>query len=145
MHNNFDELVNSNLNCSLDSKVASENGKRFEIQSNENFIKIRIDGCLINSQQIEKCDYGFIRNSCSDFYFVELKGSNIEKAFNQIVYTINYFNLNLVQIPKNNRLGFIVSSKVPSGGTDVNKLKQAFAKNYGRVLEVKNKVLIYKP
>lgn len=144
MHNNFEELVSAYPNCCTVSKVASENGKRFEIIKNENFTKIRVDACLITSQEIEKCDFGFIRLSNSDFYFVELKGSNIEKALSQIISTIDYFN-NLINIPKNKRLGFIVSSKVPSAGTDINKLKQIFAKNYGRVLEVKNKDLKYVP
>ena len=95
--------------------------------------------------EIEKCDFGFIRYSNNDFYFVELKGSDIGKALNQIVSSINFLNNNLIVIPKNKRLGFIVSSKVPSAGTDVKKLKQIFAKNYGRVLEVKNKDLKYIP
>ena len=145
MHNNFDELISANLNCCTVSRAASENGKRFEIQSNEIFTRLKIDAFLINSQEIEKCDFGFVRHSNNDFYFVELKGSNIEKALNQIVSTINYFEENLIQIPKSKSFGFIVSSKVPSAGTDVNKLKQIFAKNYGKVLEIKNKVLIYRP
>lgn len=145
MHNNFDELINAYHNCCTVSKVASENGKRFEIIKNENFTRIRIDACLITSQEIEKCDFGFVRHSNEEFYFVELKGSDIEKALRQIVSTINYFNNNFVNIPQHKRLGFIVSSKVPSAGTDINKLKQIFAKNYGRVLEVKNKDLKYVP
>jgi hypothetical protein len=145
MHNSFDELISSNQNCCSSSKIALENGKRFEIQAEESFTKINIDACLINSQIIEKCDFGFIKHSNNDFYFVELKGSKIDKALSQILATINYFEQNIIHIPKDKRFGFIVSSKVPSGGTDVNKLKQIFAKNHGKVLEIKNKYLIYKP
>ena len=145
MHINIDDLINSNSSCCLERKVASENGKRFEINSSDDFTRLRIDNCLISSNDVEKCDFGFVRHFNEDFYFVELKGSNIEKAFKQIVSTIDYLNTNLILIPKNKRLGFIVSSKVPSGGTDINKLKQNFAKNYGKVLEIKNKCLIYRP
>lgn len=145
MYNNFDELISANLNCCTVSRVASENGKRFEIQSDEDFKRIKIDDCLISLNEIEKCDFGFVRISNDDFYFVELKGSNIDKALNQIISTIDYFEKNLIRIPKDKRLGFIVSSKVPSAGTDVNRLKQIFAKNYGKNLEIKNRVLIYRP
>jgi hypothetical protein len=145
MHNNFNDFIEANPVCTTTSKIASENGKRFEIESNENFTRIKIDDCLINSQVVGKCDFGFVRHSNNDFYFVELKGSDIEKALNQIISTINYFNNNFIIIPKNQRLGFIVSSKVPSGGTDIKKLKQVFAKHHGKILEVKNRVLIYRP
>lgn len=145
MHTNTNDLIAAYPVCCSKSKVATENGKRFEIQTNEDFTKLRIDNCIITSKTIEKCDFGFIRHSNNDFYFVELKGSDIEKALDQIVKTISFFNTNLILTPKNSRLGFIVSSKVPSAGTDVKKLKQVFAKHYGKVLEVKNRVLIYNP
>lgn len=145
MHNNINVFIVANPVCTSNSKTATENGKRFEIESNERFTRIKIDSCLINSQVVEKCDFGFIRNSNDDFYFVELKGSDIEKALRQIISTINHFNNNFIIIPQNKRLGFIVSSKVPSAGTDVKKLKQIFAKHHGKILEVKNRVLIYRP
>ena len=145
MHANYNDLIAAYPNCCIKSRIASENGKRLEIDSIEDFTRLKIDDCVITSTAIEKCDFGFVRHANDDFYFVELKGSDIEKAFSQIVSTINFFNANLVIIPKNKRLGFIVSSKVPSAGIDVKNLKQAFAKYHGKVLEVKNKVLIYNP
>lgn len=140
MHSNVEGLIAAFPACCSSSKVAAENGKRFEIVSNEEFTKIRIDGCLINDPNAEKCDYGMFRHLNSDFYFIELKGKAIQKAFDQIVTTIDYFNKNLVLIPKEKRIGIIISSKVP-GGTDVNNLKQQFAKKYGKVLEIKSKEL----
>jgi len=79
MLTNFEELITEFSSCSLNSKVAIENGKRFEIESNDVYSKLRIDGCLITSTEIEKCDFGFLRHSNGDFYFVELKGKDIEK------------------------------------------------------------------
>ncbi|RZJ52236.1 MAG: hypothetical protein EOO44_12475, partial [Flavobacterium sp.] len=87
MHSNFDELIEAHQNCCTKSKVASENGKRFEIVSNEDFTKIRIDNCLISSQQVQKCDFGFVRHSKDDFYFVELKGKDVKIALSQIINT----------------------------------------------------------
>ena len=145
MHSNIQELVDANPNCCDNNKIAVENHMRFEIKSQENFIRLKIDSCLITSTQVEKCDFGFSRTVNSDFYFVELKGSEIEKAYNQIVSTVQYFDRNLLRIPKHHRFGFIVSSKVPKAGININNLKQDFAKKYGKVLEVKNKVLLHTP
>jgi len=138
MHNSFDNLIEANQDYCVKSKVASENGKRFEIVSNEDFTRIRIDNGLISSQQVEKCDYGFIRHSNEEFYFVELKGKEIKKALSQIVRTIDLFQNHFIQIPKDKRYGFIVSSKNPLTGQATNILKLEFAKKYGRVLEIKN-------
>lgn len=145
MHTDFDELIEAHQNCCIKSKVASENGKRFEIVKNEDFTRIRIDNCLITSQQVQKCDFGFVRHSNNDFYFVELKGKDVNTAFDQIVSTINIFETTIVKIPKEKRFGFIVSSKNPLSGQQTNNLKQAFAKKYGKILEIKNIHCKYSP
>lgn len=145
MHIDLDDLISANAGCCSKSKVASENGKRFEINSNEDFTRIRIDDCLIASQHVEKCDYGFVRHSNQQFYFVELKGKEIQKAYNQIINAIDYFNTNFIVIPKSMRFGFIISSSVPKAGVSANNLKQDFAKKFGRKLEIKCKELKYVP
>ncbi|MEL1243076.1 hypothetical protein AAEO56_02285 [Flavobacterium sp. DGU11] len=140
MHSSIEEFIGTYPNCCESNRVVKENGKRFEIESSESFTKIKIDNCVIVSHETEKCDYGIHRISNDDFYFIELKGKGIQKGYDQLVTTINYFQQHLVNIPKNKRIGIIVSSKVP-GGTDVNNLKQDFAKKYGKILEIKNKDL----
>ena len=151
MHNNYDELLEShkvfcqNNDCCVSNKVAIEKAKRFEIDSNENFTKIRIDNCLIVTNQEKKCDFGFVRHFNNEFYFVELKGSDVEQAKRQIISTISYFEENLIKIPKDKRFGFVISSKFPKSGSDVNNLIQDFKKKYGKNLKFKNKQLIYKP
>lgn len=134
------------------SKVAKEKGKRFEINcKNNDYLKIRIDDCIVKSKVDRKCDYLFIRDyeyekEETEFYFVEFKGGDIQRAFSQIVNAINYIKRNHIKVlSKENTLGFIVSSKVIGGGTDVGKLKQVFRKKYGRNLEVKNRNLVYAP
>lgn len=138
MHINFDDLIVAYQNCCSKSKAASENGKRFEIDSNEDFTRIRIDNCLIPSQEVEKCDFGFIRQSNGEFYFVELKGKDVKKALNQIINTITIFESTFIKISKEKRFGFIVSSRNPLSSTETNNLKQNFAKKYGRLLEIKS-------
>ena len=153
MHINFNELIAAhkkdciNEDCCIETKVAKENGKRFEIISDENFTKIRIDDCLIDSLEVEKCDFGFVRHSNDEFYFLELKGNKIEKAYNQIIETIKYFEKDLIKIPQNKRYGFIVSSSgIPKAQIRINNLKQNFAKGkYGVKLEIQNMVIKHKP
>lgn len=145
MHINLDDLIAASSACCSKSKVTSENGKRFEITSQEDFTKIKIDDCLIASQNIEKCDFGFVRHLNNQFYFVELKGKDIQKAYNQIIGTINYFNAHLIKIPQNMRFGFIISSYVPKAGIAPNILKQDFAKKFGKKLEIKNIEFKYFP
>lgn len=147
MLTNFEELITEFSDCSLNSKVAIENGKRFEIESNDVYSKLRIDGCLITSTEIEKCDFGFLRHSNGDFYFVELKGKDIEKAYNQIVNSILFFENNVIKIPQNKRFCFIVSSSgIPRCQLRISQLKQKFARDKrGCYLEITNRVIKYKP
>lgn len=145
MHTNFDDFIATHQNCCTKSNAASENGKRFEIKSNERFTKIKIDNCLIPSKQTQKCDFGFIRHSNNEFYFVELKGKDIKTAFEQIISAITIFETNFIKIPPEKRFGFIVSSRNPLMGQEMNILKQTFAKKYGKILEIKNKNCLYNP
>jgi uncharacterized protein YjbI with pentapeptide repeats len=145
MHNSIDEFIAANTQYCSKSRAANENGKRFEIVSQEDFTKIRIDGGVIASQQVGKCDFGFARHSNNDFYFVELKGKDIDTAFEQLKSTINIFDQQFIKIAKNQRFGFIVSSKIPKSGTDINNLKQKFAKDLGKILKIQNRELKHKP
>lgn len=148
MHSSFVDLISTFEDCCSVSRVAVEKGKRFEIISNENFTKLRIDGGLITSNQIQKCDFGFLRYTNEDFYFVELKGKDIEKAYKQILSTIDYFNQNLIRIPQNKRYFFIVSSAgIPKARTKIQNLKQDFAKKGYKLnqLVIENMVIRHTP
>lgn len=146
MHENFNELIVAFPHCCQKNKVVSEKGKRMEVASNEDFTKIRIDGCLIASEEIQKCDYGFARHDAEEFYFVELKGKDIETAFNQITSAIVFFQENLIQIPKVKRFGFIISSSgVPNARQRIYNLKQRFARDYGNHLEIKGIKYLHTP
>lgn len=155
MKNSIEKMKTKFPNCcdTKRNKVAQENGKKFEIKCSETYyLKVRIDDCLISCKQVNKCDYLFIRDyEClqgeTEFYFVELKGSDIKKAFEQIKNTISYIKSNHISsLSKNKILGFIVSSKVPRGGVDVTKMKLEFSKKYGREpLKIQCKKIIHTP
>jgi hypothetical protein len=125
----------------LDQKtVVSENKSTFELdikdlrKKGEDFWCIHVDDCHIESSEIMKCDFVFHRCETDDFYFVELKGSEIDKAYKQIIETLR----NHIPTERENCLGFIVPSRIPSSGTDINKLKSEFRRKYGRALFIKN-------
>ncbi|MEP6803583.1 MAG: hypothetical protein ABI892_03595 [Flavobacterium sp.] len=104
MHNSFDELIKAHQGCCSKSKVASENGKRIEIVSDESFTKIRIDDHLIPSKRVQKCDFGFVRHFNNEFYFVELKGKDVKTAVEQIISTIAIFESTLINNSKRKKI-----------------------------------------
>jgi len=82
--------------CSEDSKhpliVVEENGRKFTIrnQGKKNVKKVRVDGCLIDDKR-QRCDYLFeIGHVCHCAIYLELKGSDIDHAFKQLVLTMKY-------------------------------------------------------
>jgi hypothetical protein len=132
--------------CISKNTACEENKRKFRIDTegvkDETFLRITIDDCFIDDDQVEKCDFAFHRCDTEDFYFVELKGSDIAKAYRQIVTTISQ---HLKTNEKIKRWGFIVSSRVPKRGVDVNKFKNEFAKKHGKLLFIKNDELVFDP
>jgi len=99
--------------CFETSTAASENKKRFSIETKNsfNYCRIKVDACLISDTHI-KCDYAFLKCDSWHFMFVELKGTDIEHAFEQICETIEYFKSYQITMTKKKIFGFIVSSQV---------------------------------
>ena len=111
-----------------------EKGKKFSIVlpkgCREKFLRILVDkGLLLEfDNEMQKCDYTFIRCAKSDYYFVELKGSDIEKAYNQIVSTITYFKTHY-KITHDKTYAFIASSSAPRAADQrFLRLKEEFKK-----------------
>jgi hypothetical protein len=111
-----------------------EKGKKFSIilqkGKKETFLRIKIDKGLlaeIDSETI-KCDYGFIRDQNSDYYFVELKGSDIAHAVEQLIRTITIFKAKY-QIQASQTYAYIASSSVPSAANQkFQRLQEEFIK-----------------
>ena len=60
----------------------------YENESLDSLSKYRVDGCLINDNDL-KCDFLLINRTKKISYFVELKGSDLIKAVEQIDRSIN--------------------------------------------------------
>lgn len=75
--------------------TAREKGRTYRLnnKSRKRLCKVKIDGCYVKEGR--KCDYLIIDCEQNDFYFIELKGSHLLTAIEQIGQTISYFENNL--------------------------------------------------
>jgi len=122
--------------CSEKSKnkiiAVSENTRNFEIRNDKSRLvyTVEVDGCLINDGK--RCDYLFEIDKL--VIYVELKGSDIQKAYNQLIATIGYCKHRHDKIVKE---CYIVASRVPRAGTDIQTLKKKMASTHKIQLFVK--------
>jgi len=123
---NFEKCSEANRNKVVS---VSEKGRTFVIKNGgAKFVnKVEVDGCLIEGDRI-KCDYLFeIDKPMTLIIYVELKGKDIEHAFNQLVATIGYCKNRHNKLQKQCH---IVASRVPKSGPKVQILKQKMAREY---------------
>lgn len=69
----------------------SEKGKTFQLDNRKSKIEIagiKIDGCVFTKEDGKKCDYLFEVEDKKKLFFVELKGSDVIQAIEQIKNTI---------------------------------------------------------
>ena len=138
------DAFKADANCAESNRfTAEENGRKFRFKflgkSKEEICRIKVDGCLIDSNNTIKCDYIFQRCISDEVYFVELKGEGVKHGYEQIITTIQIvkkkFALAKTEIPKEKIFGCIVSSKVPKS-LNVFEMKEGFRKRYGKKLEI---------
>jgi hypothetical protein len=101
--------------CFSLSSSAQEHGKkfRFDNQSGKAICRVKVDGCLITSQETKKCDYLFSVSEGNKYYLIELKGVAVDDAVVQIIRTFDIVNSKIKAEPEHYK-GIIVSSAVPS-------------------------------
>lgn len=93
----------------------------------------KIDGGIIDSNEVNKCDYGILTEN-NDFFLVELKGADINHAIDQINSTIDLLFKRDKKIVKTLSARIVLSKvKIPNIiETKERKLKQLLHNNYGR-------------
>ena len=119
---------------------AEEKGQKFKLvlpKGEKDCCRIEIDKRLVPSTDIKKCDFLFQRCKTEDYFFVELKGQNIERAFEQLKDTINLLKKAL-KMEKYQCHAFICASKVslPNYSTRKQKFDEEFRKDYGKELRI---------
>jgi hypothetical protein len=102
--------------------TAEENRRKLTINNPSTKVirKIKVDGCL-PIESGKRCDYLFeINEPISHVIYLELKGCDIEKAYEQLIATIELFKLEHQKFKKECH---IVASRVPKAGTKIQQLK----------------------
>ncbi|NEO18694.1 hypothetical protein [Moorena sp. SIO4A5] len=115
------------------SKLTFDNSKRDKI------LKIKVDGCAIDDEN-KRCDYALV---CSNVeIYVELKGSKIAHAVEQIESTIKLLSDNPQKIDKR---CFVVFTRfgLPKGRTNIQIIKSKFNKKYNATLIVEKTPYTY--
>lgn len=106
-----------------------ENGMIFRILNPQQrkVCKLKVDGCLIqNSDKRIRCDYMFeIGDPRSLVCYVELKGNDINKAYEQLEASLGYFKDRHSKCTKE---CYIVASRVPRATAHTQILKLNFLK-----------------
>ena len=110
------------------SKITFLNPNQDEI------LTIKVEGCVISDNETLRCDYALMPSDEVEIY-VELKGSDIVHAVEQIESTIRLLSDNPQKIKK---LCFIVSTRVPKQTTTIQQLQSQFKKNFNASFRVKN-------
>jgi len=139
---NNDEVIDSNCcqNLGNSSNVSiEEKGKKYEYKNNDGrtLIKCKVDGCMnINNK---KCDYLLIDDTCRIAYFIELKGSDINQAIDQIENTICHienklknYEIRIRIILSRTNITALESSKVKKFKMYINKLNKQNNKNISK-------------
>ena len=119
--------------------TAKENGRKLTIVNPSGKVvrKIEVDGCLPIESGL-RCDYMFEIDDLASkviywVIYLELKGCDIEKAYNQLVATIDRFIVEHHGIKKECH---IVASRVPKASPKVQQLKIRLLKEKRAVLIV---------
>ena len=71
-----------------------ENNKKYIIKNSliKNLTVLKIDGGMVEDSNQQKCDYLILQLEDKISIFVELKGSDVKHAFDQLAETINSMN-----------------------------------------------------
>lgn len=133
----FAKYNNNSYIVSHDTKkivVVEENSRKYTLNNDiqKELVVYRIDGGIINSTHVDKCDFG-IYSEDGVFILIELKGSDYDHACDQIISTIT--QLDLTQLAKS-IFGRIVLSrgKTPNlRSTSDTKLKNILKKYKGNL------------
>ena len=135
-------MVNSNCCINLGNPLnvsIKEKGKKYEYKNNggRTLIKCKVDECMnINNG---KCDYLLIDDTCKIAYFIELKGSDLNRAIDQIENTICHIKNKLknyeirirIILSRTNTIA-LESSKVKKFKMYINKLNKQNNKNISK-------------
>ncbi len=112
-----------------------ENRSIFRVhnKNNRRLQRHQVDGCRIVNGI--KCDWLLVDEDTRTEIFIELKGSDVDHAVNQICASASQ----LSSAPKK-KWGYVICTKNPMSSTEVQNLTKQVAKSHGLKLRVKKTV-----
>ena len=104
--------------------------------------KVQVDDCAITSGP--RCDWLVLLDDAisREEIYVELKGSDVYHAVEQLEATINQLSADRLHLPKR---CFVVFTRNPMTGTDVQKHKVKFLQNFKAVFRPVTGHAVHKP
>lgn len=121
--------------CTKDSifTTSKENGRKLTINNNDGSMIciIKLDGCYYKEGEgPSKCDYAFSFTSPNGkqkkTLFVELKGCNVEEAFEQLESTIKLFSN---EIKDSTKEALVIAKSCPRADSSQTKKKKIYFKD----------------
>ena len=108
-------------------------GQNINRQSVRHF---KIDGDVITSTDIQKCDFLLLNDEAQTSYYIELKGSDLAKAIDQIDNTISMISASIPQYRIFRRIIY------RTGSHSIKTSKVTFwQKKHGRTAQIKERML----
>lgn len=120
------------------SQIKFEENKRKILFTNEHrkpYIKVRVDGCAITRG--ERCDHLLLSGNEQEERYVELKGTDVVHAIDQLKATI----LTLGEHDGNRHAYVICTNVAPALDTRIQKCKKLFRIRFNSELVIKEKQL----
>lgn len=116
--------------------VFVENNRRIKFvnDSGRCYLKIKVDGCVITGMT-PRCDDALCSEDGFEEHYIELKGTDIRHAIEQLKTTIERIGEH-----NENRHAYVICSNVaPQINTMIQKAKSEFEKKYKSTLLVKSR------
>lgn len=128
------ETVSSDSNIVVSDPGSRNNRSKFRLYNPKRAaVKVvQVDDCLI--KEGIRCDYLIILPNEQEIY-VELKGSDVKHAVEQIARSIDLLACSCYPILK---LCFIASTRCPINSTEIQNLKKKFKQKYNAQITIKN-------
>ena len=137
------ETVRSDTNIVVVDPGSRNNRSKFRLQNPKraSIRVVQIDDCVI--KEGIRCDYLLILPDEQELY-IELKGSDVKHAVEQIARTIDLLACHSQSILK---LCFIASTRCPINSAEIQNLKKKFRQKYNAKLVIKTGEInhIYNP
>ena len=119
--------------------VLRENRSEFRLVNGnaETIFRIQVDHCL--EFPGTHCDWLLLFEKAIPDFYIELKGSDVEHAFEQLRNSIDHIEHDFMGVPGRRRQKrcYVVATKVPLAASNIQKVQKEFSRNYQATLIVK--------